>query len=82
MARREIDLLRLVLDIDGIRRQACPRRNDARRHPQGQLDPNDTRAAVHVVDGKANRRRTDGVANRPDRLQEVGNFQLRRVVVD
>ena len=80
--RIKIDLLRLVFDVDGIWTEVCSRRNDARCHLQRQLDANDARAAVHVLDRDARGSRADGVADRPDCPQDVRNFRALRIVND
>src|SRR5262249_7936416 len=78
----EIDALRLVFNVDGIRAKISPRSNDAWQHPERQLDAHNARAAMHILDRNTHCCRAEGVSGRTDALGDMHDLRPHRVVVD
>ena len=78
----ERGLLRLIFDVDRIRAKIGARRDNARGQLQRELDADDARAAVHELDGNAYFGGPGGVADGPDRAQEISYLRPRWVEID
>ena len=78
----EIDRLRMVFDVDGIRSQDLPMQTTPGVICSASSMRMTARAAMHVLDWNAERSRAWHVADGPDRLHDIGEFRARRLVSD